>query len=151
MPSAPPGIRAYRPADLEELLDVWGRASALAHPFLDAAFLEQERRNIPALYLPTAETWIREQDGHVAGFLSLLGDEVGALFVDPRWHRSGIGRALLEHARGLRGALEVDVFERNAIGRAFYDAMGFELVERRVHPATGFTLLRLRLPADTGG
>ena len=45
-------IRTYRPADLEELLGVWARASAVAHPFLDQDFLERERRKIPDVYLP---------------------------------------------------------------------------------------------------
>ena len=138
-------IRTYRPADLEELLGVWARASAVAHPFLDQDFRERERRKIPDVYLPQAETWVWEADGRVVGFISLLENEIGALFVAPDLHRSGIGRALVERARALRGALEVEVFEKNALGRAFYDALGFELVHREVHDPTGFVMVRLRL------
>lgn len=141
-------IRQYRPTDCEELVDVWARASALAHPFLSDEFLELERRNIPDLYLPMAETWVWEAGGRVVGFLSLLGNEVGALFVDPEFHRSGIGRALLEKARALRGELEVEVFERNRLGRGFYERIGFELIHRRIHEQTGFEVMRLRLAAD---
>jgi len=141
-------IRKYRPADCEDVLNVWGRASALAHPFLGGDFLELERRNIPDLYLPKAETWVWEADGQVVGFISLLGNEVGAIFVDPEFHRTGIGRALMDRARALRGELEVEVFEKNLLGRAFYAKMGFELVHRKVHDQTGFPLLRLRLAAD---
>ncbi len=141
-------IRAYRPADLEELLRVWARASEAAHPFLGRDFLERERRTISDVYLPSAETWVWESEGRVVGFMSLLGNEVGGLFVDPGRHRSGIGRARIDRARALRGALEVEVFERNALGRAFYSAVGFELVDRKVHDPTGFEVLRLRLAAD---
>lgn len=141
-------IRKYRPADCEELLNVWDRASALAHSFLGKAFLEQERQTIPDVYLPKADTWVWEAEGHVLGFISLLGNEVGAIFVDPDLHRSGIGRALMEQARALRGELEVEVFERNLAGRAFYAKIGFELMHRKVHDKTGFEIMRLRLAAN---
>lgn len=141
-------IRKYQPADCEELLNVWERASALAHSFLSKAFLEQERQTIRGVYLPKADTWVWEADGHVRGFISLLGNEVGAIFVDPDLHRSGIGWALMEQARVLQGELEVEVFERNLVGRTFYAKIGFELMHRKVHDQTGFEIMRLRLAAN---
>jgi putative acetyltransferase len=102
----------------------------------------------PELYLPQAETWVSEEDGHVIGFLALLKNEVGALFVDPRFHRLGIGRALMDRARAARGDLEVEVFRENAIGRAFYRRYGFVPIQEKTHEETGFPLLRLRLPSD---
>jgi len=143
-------IRRYQPADCEDVLRVWAQASALAHPFLSSEFLAVERHNIPNLYLPIAETWVWQTDGHVVGFVSLLGSEIGAIFVDPRLHRSGIGRALINLAQDLRGELEVEVFERNLLGRAFYASLGFHLVSQKVHDQTGFSVLRLRLrPGST--
>jgi putative acetyltransferase len=120
----------------------------LAHPFLSQDFLDLERHNIPNVYLPKAETWVWEADGHVVGFISLLGNEVGAIFVDPEFHRSGIGRALMDRARAVRGALEVEVFERNLLARAFYAKQGFEFMHQKVHDQTGFVVLRLRLAAN---
>lgn len=120
----------------------------MAHPFLSQEFLEQERRNIPDVYLPKAETFVWESGGRVVGFLSLLGNEVGAVFVDPTFHRYGIGRALIDRARDLRGELEVEVFEKNLLGRAFYEKIGFVLRHRKVHEPTGFEVLRLRLAAE---
>ena len=76
----------------------------------------------------------------------MLGNEVGGLFVAPGSHREGIGRALMDHARASRDYLELDVFEANDIGRAFYDAYGFKLVGERLEEETGFRILRLRLP-----
>ena len=141
-------IRKYQPADCEDVLNVWSRASALAHPFLSQEFLALERHNIPNVYLPNAETWVWQADGHVVGFISLLGSEVGAIFVDPKLHQSGIGRALINLAQNLRGELEVEVFERNLPGRAFYARLGFNLVHQKVHDQTGFNVMRLRLAAN---
>jgi putative acetyltransferase len=139
-------IREYREADLEDLLAAWDAASAVAHAFLPPEFLEQERHNIPNLYLPNAETWVAEEGGSVVGFIALIGNEVGALFVQPSRHGAGFGRSLMDKARELRGGLEVEVFRKNSIGRAFYDRTGFEFMHETVHEATGEILLRLALP-----
>jgi putative acetyltransferase len=140
-------IRKYRHDDCDEVLEVWAAASAVAHPFLSREFLERERHDIRNVHLRTAETWVWINAGRVGGFLSLIGNEVGALFVDPRRQRSGIGRALVDHARGLRDELEVEVFAANTIGRAFYAKYGFVPLRRRVHEPTGQEVIRLRAPA----
>jgi putative acetyltransferase len=138
-------IRRYRPEDCDQVLDVWAAASAQAHPFLGESFLERERNEIRTVHLPRAETWVWEAGGRVAGFLSLLGNEVGAVFVDPDCQRSGIGQALMDHARARRGALEVEVFRDNAIGRAFYGKYGFRPASEGIHEPTGRRVVRLRL------
>ncbi|MCA9024703.1 MAG: GNAT family N-acetyltransferase [Planctomycetaceae bacterium] len=142
-------IRPYTDPDLEDLLDTWEAASAVAHPFLSPEFLDQERVNIPNLYLPNTETWVAEMDDCVVGFVALMGNEVGALFVHPDHHRSGIGHALIEKARKLRGELQVEVFTNNQIGRGFYAKQGFELINVKTHDQTGFEVMRLRLPAPS--
>ncbi len=126
------------------MLNTWERANRLAHPFMTDAFIAQERYNIPNVYMPHAETWIIEQDGHVIGFLALIGNEVGGLFVDPAHHGTGAGFALMNKAKDLRGDLEVEVFKVNTIGRRFYDRYGFTLMHETMHEPTGQPVLRLR-------
>ena len=138
-------IRAFGEDDLEELLDVWYRASLIAHSFLSQEFLAKERREIADVWLPMAETTVYETDGRLVGFLALIGNEVGAVFVDPDYQGRGIGRSLMDRARASRPFLELNVFEANTIGRRFYDAYGFKFVDRHVHEASGQYELRLRL------
>ena len=138
-------IREYQPADLNDVLETWESASRLAHPFLREDFLEQERYNIPNLYLPNAETWVIEQEKQVIGFIALLGNEVGAIFVKPEFHGTGAGKALMDKARELRGNLQVEVFEANSIGRRFYERYGFKALSESTHEPTGNRLLRLQL------
>ena len=138
-------IRKYRADDLAGLLDVWYDASKVAHPFLTRGFLEQERRNVIQEHLPIAETWVFEEEGRVVGFIALIGNEVGGIFVTPERHGQGIGRALTDHARASRDHLELEVFEANEIGRGFYDAYGFDIVGGRLDEETGLRVLRLRL------
>ena len=137
-------IREYSPDDLAGVLSAWESATVVAHPFLTEEFLDQERRNIPELYLPNAETWVAEEDGQVIGFIALIDNEVGAIFVNTEFHHTGAGRALMDKAQELRGSLEVEVFKENAIGRRFYFNYGFVLLEESIHEATGNALLRLK-------
>ncbi|MGE0376002.1 MAG: GNAT family N-acetyltransferase [Planctomycetaceae bacterium] len=127
------------------MLDVWREASSLAHPFLGEEFLRQEAANIPEFYLPVAETFVFEKERRVVGFISLLGSEIGAIFVHPDHHGEQVGWSLLRHARQLRGDLTVKVFQQNAIGRRFYDRCGFVLVSEETHDQTGRQLLCLKL------
>ena len=138
-------IRKYHTGDLAEVLEVWYAAAQLAHPFWTRDLFEEERRDILQKFLPIAETWVFEREGRVVGFISLLGNEVGGIFVAPTLHGQGIGRALMDHATESRDHLEVEVFEANEIGRAFYDAYGFAVVGERLDEKTGLRLLRLRL------
>jgi putative acetyltransferase len=141
-------IRQYEDSDLNDVLSSWENASRLAHPFLTSEFLDLERHNIPKVYLPNADTWVAEHNGEVIGFIALIGNEVGAIFVQPEYHGTGVGRALMDKAQALRGDLEVEVFEANSIGRRFYANYGFEPLSKKVHAETGNVLLRLKFSAN---
>ena len=138
-------IRPYTEDDLGELLDVWYRASLIAHSFLSEEFFETERREIAERWLPVAETAVYEIDGRVVGFVALIGNEVGAIFVDPDYQGRGIGRALMDAALESCPYLELDVFEANSIGRRFYAAYGFTMVDRHMNESVGQPEFRLRL------
>ncbi len=138
-------IRPYDPADREAIISIWRAASAVAHPFLSEDFLAQETENMRNIYLPHAETWVLEHQGEPAGFIALLDSEIGGLFLDPNLHGTGKGRAMLTHARGLKGALTVEVFTNNTVGRRFYDRSGFTETDRYMHEATGQEVIRMRL------
>ena len=85
--------------------------------------------------------------------------EILNLAVAPRWHRSGIGRALVERvlaALAGRGASRVflEVRDSNAAARALYAALGFAEVGRRPRyyqrPVEDAIVLRAAIPADGG-
>lgn len=140
-------IRQYQPEDSDALIAIWQSANAMAHPFLDAAFVAQVAKDMRALYLPNAETWVLENQGKLVGFIALIGDEIGGLFLEPAVHGQGLGRALVDHAVDLKGPLRVEVFEKNAIGRRFYDRYGFAETERYIHDISGEMTLKMALPS----
>ena len=139
-------IREFRASGLPAVLAAWENAW-LAHPFLSDEYFARERKLIPETHLPNADTRVIESGGKVAGFIALIGNEVGAIFVQPGLHGKGAGRALMDKARELHGVLEVEVFSKNSIGRRFYSKYGFEIMEEKDHHATGEKMLRLKLTA----
>ena len=138
-------LRSYTDGDQDQVIEVWYQASLIAHSFLPEAFFEAERQEVVEQWMPASETTVYEDNGQVVGFVSLVGNEVGAIFVHPDHQGRGIGRALMDHARDCRPHLELSVFEANPIGRRFYDAYGFRLVSRQINDVPGQPELRLRL------
>lgn len=137
-------IRQYQATDLDAVLDTWDESTRLAHRFMTDDFIAQERCNIAEIYLPNTDTWVADVNGSVVGFIALMGNEVGALFLHSNFHGRRIGKALMDKARELHGNLVVEVFKENAIGREFYDKYGFEYLGESVHEKTRQPVLRLQ-------
>ncbi len=143
-------IRLYQEKDTENLIDVWYQASLPAHSFLTDTFLEEEKIKLREVFLPNSQTWVYEAEGEVVGFISLVNNEVGGLFVRPSHQRQGIGQALMDKANSLHDSLELDVFAANHLGRAFYDQYGFVPVREFVEETTGEVTIRLHYENKKG-
>jgi GNAT superfamily N-acetyltransferase len=129
-----------------------------------AALDEGERARRWAGMLDEVDALVAEDDGGVAGFLSLAipareldesgVGEITALYVDPPRWRGGVGRALVDAAGAeLRGqgcdVVVLWTFEAGERGRAFYGALGFAPDgARTTHPGTGIAEVRLRARLD---
>jgi putative acetyltransferase len=140
-----------RPAvttDREALFDVWWSSVRATHSFVRE---EDLRAMIPQVrqYFASESTdfWVLCDDaGAVVGFLGMSGSTIESLFLDPRVHRQGGGRRLVEHAQSLRGELTADVNEQNAAACCFYKACGFVVEGRSPVDDQGrsYPLLHLR-------
>jgi putative acetyltransferase len=138
-------IRKHHESDLKVILGIWSQASSLAHPFLDPIFTEKVRKDMQEIYIPGSETWVYEENAEVVGFISMLGNEIGGLFVLPVYHSKGIGTRLVNYVKRHHSSLEVEAFEKNKIGRAFYDGFGFVVFSKYFHKESGQNILRMNL------
>ncbi|MGB0921335.1 MAG: GNAT family N-acetyltransferase [Alphaproteobacteria bacterium] len=136
-------IRPYQDADLQAVIHAWESASRVAHSFVTEQFLDEERHNIPTLYLPNADTYVAEVGSNVVGFIALIGEEVGAIFLDPAYHGQGIGRAMMDKAASLNEIIKLRVFADNTVGRAFYASYGFTEEGAFIDERTGLNMLWL--------
>lgn len=130
-------IRSYRKTDLEEMVRIWYEASVIAHSFIPASFWALQKSEMKEKYLPLAENYVFEEKGQLAGFISLVGERVCALFVAPEMQGRGIGRALLEYAKTLNERLSLKAYRENYSALRFYEKCGFVAAGEDVDEHTG--------------
>ncbi|MCB1358882.1 MAG: GNAT family N-acetyltransferase [Maritimibacter sp.] len=138
-------IRPARADEFPTLSTLWLAASRGAHGFLGAARLEAQRPLIEQTYLPGSRTHVAEADGVLLGFIGLIGDFVGGLFVAPEAQGQGIGRRLLDHAKARHGRLELEVYTGNPGALRFYLSQGFREISRRPQDSEGLPFETARL------
>lgn len=130
-------IRGYRKTDIEEMVEIWYEASVIAHFFIPASFWASQKNAMKDKYLPLAENFIFEEKGQIAGFISLVGEHVCALFVAPEMQSRGVGKALLEYAKTLKGRLSLKVYKENEHAFRFYEKCGFVAAGEEIDEYTG--------------
>lgn len=138
-------IREYKTTDLENLITIWYNAQALAHPFLSKDFVDELKTMMENLFIPNSKTWVYEVENEVIGFIAMMNNEIGGLFVNPNKQSKGTGTALVNHVNTLHNSLEVEVFKNNVIGTSFYNKYGFKLIKKYLHKETGEIVNRLKI------
>ncbi len=130
-------IRNYKESDLEEMVRLWYKASITAHAFVPASFWAAQRNDMKEKYLPLAENFVFEEEEQIKGFISLVGDKICALFVDPEAQHRGIGRQLLKYAKNMKGELKLKVYKKNKRAYNFYKKSGFRVIREEIDEYTG--------------
>ena len=111
-------IRALRPEDLDQVMQIWLDANLEAHCFLPESYwcdhMEEVRAALPAPGVRLSGL------GGAPGFAGLTGDYLAGLFVRRAARSRGIGRALLERAKEGRESLTLHVYRENSPAVRFY-------------------------------
>lgn len=132
-------------ADTEKLSCIWLDASLEAHPFIGERRLLEQRHMIEQTYLPMVETWVACHQGEPIGFIGMLDDFIGGLFVTPGQQGRGVGRKLIACALERKGKLSLEVYVQNRQAIRFYAKLGFTEVSRRLVDDDGFPFENVRL------
>jgi len=140
-------IRAFKNTDSEAIMTIWYEAQTLAHPFLSKDFVDKVKVMMKDIFIPNSKTWVYENEGEVIGFVSMMNNEIGGLFVNPNKQSKGIGTALVNHIKTMHDTIEVEVFENNIIGNSFYNKYGFKRIKSYLHEETNEEVLRLEFNA----
>ncbi len=138
-------IRKYVANDVDSMMDVWKKSSKIAHSFLPEEHFINEESEIRNVFLPVSDTWVAEINGKIVGFISMVDNSIGGLFIDPAHQRKGIGTALVNIFRDKFDTLEVEVFEKNMQGRKFYKKTGFVIKDTSIEESTKEVSLNLFL------
>lgn len=137
-------IRQMDKDDMDQVLDIWLRASIEAHAFIGEQFWRARLGDMRSVYLPAATSCVFEREGAPAGFYSVYGDALAALFVHPDIQGAGIGSLLLAHAKTGRHRLDLTVYSANHAARRFYERHGFVAFDERPDAHTGHPEILMR-------
>ncbi|MEN6375382.1 MAG: N-acetyltransferase [Smithella sp.] len=130
-------IRDFEPLDMNDVLDIWLKASTQAHSFIESEFWKSKIDDMRKTYIPASDTYVFSDNGTVKGFISLHGDTVAAMFVSPNVQGQGIGQKLMDKAKSLRRKLNLAVYSENPKSIQFYRKGGFTIIRERIDQHTG--------------
>ncbi len=132
-------IRPFREDDFEVVTALWFKAMHAAMPKMMKRMgfeLEGAREYFRNAVIPEDQLWVYELDQTPVAFLGIHDDFIDRLYVDPNFHRRGIGQALLDHARTLSPKhLWLYTHVANKMARAFYEKNNFVAEKFGVSPA----------------
>lgn len=133
-------IRPAVPVDLPVMLALWERSVRATHSFLTEEDIADLRPHVSQGFESTAVDWFvaSDESDQVMGFLAYTPGCIEGLFIDPPYHRRGLGGLLVAHAQALaRGPLRLDVNEGNSGAIDFYQSQGFAVVGRSATDGEG--------------
>ena len=134
-------VRRARGGDLDAVASLWHEsASSMDGTALDVPPADRLRRRIDAELSSGWELHVALRGGRIVGMLALRpgASTLDQIFVAPAEQGKGVGRALLDVAKGTmsRGfTLRMDA--ENERARRFYEAQGMAKVSEGTHPRTG--------------
>jgi GNAT superfamily N-acetyltransferase len=126
-------IRPMEPYDTDEAARLWWRSRHADGALLPPAIhtFDEVATWFADVLLPDAQTWVALDDGRIVAVLTLDGDDLDQLYVDPDAQGQGIGSTLVDLAKDLRpGGLALWTFQSNTRAQAFYARHGFTEVRR---------------------
>ena len=141
-------LRPYAGQDRDPCLAIWRAASEAGHPFLTRAELDADQVLVRDVYLSKAAITVACDGEEPVGFIALIDDFIGGLFVQPARHRQGVGRLLIAAVLRQAGPLSVEVYAENVKALRFYETRGFVQTAARATDDQGrpHALIRLEQP-----
>jgi putative acetyltransferase len=139
-------LRPYRPEDEAASIELWHRTWQQAYPQIDfASRLEWWRERWRTDLVPKASIVVAEQDGALAGFVTIDGDGyLDQLVVDPDHWGSDAARLLVDEAKRLSPAgVTLLVNKDNSRAIRFYERNGFAHAGDEVNPTSGRPVLKM--------
>lgn len=137
-------IRRFTAADTEYVAEIWLEANKKAHGFISSVYWEDNFKAVKEL-IPQAEVYVYEhrpnggdaaedepESGRarlkacgIRGFIGLNGNYIEGIFVFGRHRSKGIGKTLLDFAKGKKKTLFLKVYKKNLRAIDFYKREGF--------------------------
>jgi ribosomal protein S18 acetylase RimI-like enzyme len=122
-------IREYRADDFDAVTILWRIAREKSLPDFQRQkghFFYEDQDYFRDHILMHNEVWVVEADHRPVAFMAMNNDFIDQLYIHPGYQRRGIGKALLDFARGQSPEhIWLYTLQVNVNARAFYEKNGF--------------------------
>lgn len=122
-------IRELNNNEVEDIMKIWLDASIRAHDFIDKQYWIDKYEIVKTEYIPNSKTYVYAQNDEIKGFISVINESfIGALFVESKSQRQGIGSKLIDFVVEKYNELTLSVYKDNSNAINFYKRKGFEIL-----------------------
>ena len=119
-------VRQYSDNDIDAVMQIWLDTNIQAHHFIPSDYW-RTNCNMVREMLPLAEIYVYEDNitNQIEGFIGLMDNYIAGLFVKEGVQSKGIGKQLLNYAKGIKSNMRLSVYNKNIRAIKFYQREQF--------------------------
>ena len=119
-------IRTVKENDLSAVMQIWLDTNIKAHSFI-SKYYWMDNYDMVKKILPQAEIYVYEDNitNQIEGFIGLTDNYIAGLFVKEGVQSKGIGKQLLNYAKGIKSNMRLSVYNKNIRAIKFYQREQF--------------------------
>lgn len=129
-------IRKLEESDRNRVADIWLDTNIEAHSFISAQYWHNNFESVKEA-LGQAEVYIYENENQIYGFIGLNNEYIAGIFICDQVQSIGIGKQLLDFAKGIKNQLNLSVYKKNTRAVKFYLRENFEIQCENIDENTG--------------
>jgi putative acetyltransferase len=129
-------IRKLEKDDIDKVILIWLEVNTKAHNFISEIYWVEQFDAVKGM-LPQSEVYVYEKNGDILGFIGLNDNYIAGIFVSILSQSKGIGKQLLNYAKGIKTELSLSVYQKNERAIKFYQRESFIIHTENFDENTG--------------
>ena len=119
-------IRVFKENDISVVMQIWLDTNIKTHSFISKCYW-MDNYDMVKKIMPQAEIYVYEDNitNQIEGFIGLTDNYIAGLFVKEGVQSKGIGKQLLNYAKGIKSNMRLSVYNKNIRAIKFYQREQF--------------------------
>ena len=119
-------IRVFKENDISVVMQIWLDTNIKTHSFISKCYW-MDNYDMVKKIMPQAEIYVYEDNitNQIEGFIELTDNYIAGLFVKEGVQSKGIGKQLLNYAKGIKSNMRLSVYNKNIRAIKFYQREQF--------------------------
>ena len=119
-------IRVFKENDISVVMQIWLDTNIKTHSFVSKCYW-MDNYDMVKKIMPQAEIYVYEDNitNQIEVFIGLMDNYIAGLFVKEGVQSKGIGKQLLNYAKGIKSNMRLSVYNKNIRAIKFYQREQF--------------------------